>query len=289
MWIDVGKLIREHVPDKNGKTLPADLSSGSFEFRDLTDIGVGSLFEGKLIYDKTYGHVTYGCSLCCVYNAPFLAFNPLGIPFTGDSQNGVTAYENCSGIYLDVSNQFLYGWHTGSTAIATVNYMGTHHGAGVGSTTSNTSGYLTHSYARNCPAARFTPSGGANVQVPVPTKVLPIATLSQGVIICSNGQGWNRIFTNQLQDQFGRGYPHAGIVMADILSFGTNQLGLSPETGSATTNSNGSWGDFYADCTSACPSSGQSNALQTWTYNGIPLAHANTVIYKCTSITIDGF
>ena len=26
MWIDVGKLIREHVPDKNGKTLPADLT-----------------------------------------------------------------------------------------------------------------------------------------------------------------------------------------------------------------------------------------------------------------------
>jgi len=29
MWIDVGKLIREHAPDKNGKTLPADLTSGS--------------------------------------------------------------------------------------------------------------------------------------------------------------------------------------------------------------------------------------------------------------------
>ena len=61
MWIDVGKLIREHLPDKNGKTLPADLTSGSYEFRDLTDIAIGSLFEGKLIYDKTYGHVTYGC------------------------------------------------------------------------------------------------------------------------------------------------------------------------------------------------------------------------------------
>jgi hypothetical protein len=57
MWIDLGKLIREHVPDKNGKPLPPDLSSGSYEFRDLTNTGAGTLFEGKVIYDKTYGHV----------------------------------------------------------------------------------------------------------------------------------------------------------------------------------------------------------------------------------------
>jgi hypothetical protein len=39
MWIDVGKLIREHVADKNGKTLPPDLTMGSYEFRDLVNKG----------------------------------------------------------------------------------------------------------------------------------------------------------------------------------------------------------------------------------------------------------
>lgn len=43
MWIDVGKLIREQVPDKNGKFLPQDLTSGSYQFRDLTDKFIGSL------------------------------------------------------------------------------------------------------------------------------------------------------------------------------------------------------------------------------------------------------
>ena len=51
MWIDVGQLIREQVPDKNGKTLPSDLTMGSYEFRDLTNKGVGTLFEGKVIYE----------------------------------------------------------------------------------------------------------------------------------------------------------------------------------------------------------------------------------------------
>ncbi len=39
----------------NGKTLPSDLTMGSYEIRDLTNKGVGTLFEGKVIYDKTYG------------------------------------------------------------------------------------------------------------------------------------------------------------------------------------------------------------------------------------------
>jgi hypothetical protein len=49
MWIDVGKLIREHVPDKNGNVLLPELTSGTYEFRDLTNKGVGALFEGKVV------------------------------------------------------------------------------------------------------------------------------------------------------------------------------------------------------------------------------------------------
>ncbi len=37
MWTDIGKLIRENVPDKDGKTLPADLTIGSYQIRDLTN------------------------------------------------------------------------------------------------------------------------------------------------------------------------------------------------------------------------------------------------------------
>jgi len=36
MWMDIGKLIREGAPDKDGNTLPGTLTSGSYEIRDLT-------------------------------------------------------------------------------------------------------------------------------------------------------------------------------------------------------------------------------------------------------------
>lgn len=72
MWIDIGKLIRENVADKNGKTLPQDLTYGSYDIRDLGNKGIGALFEGKIMYDTTYGHVTYGCGVCCGYKPPVL-------------------------------------------------------------------------------------------------------------------------------------------------------------------------------------------------------------------------
>jgi hypothetical protein len=77
MWIDVGKLIRESVPGTNGKPLPANLTSGSYEIRDLNNHAIGTFFEGKVIYDKTYGHVTYGCGLCCGDKRIQLWFDPL--------------------------------------------------------------------------------------------------------------------------------------------------------------------------------------------------------------------
>ena len=135
MWIDVGRLIRERVPDKNGKTMPMDLASGSYEFRNLTDPGNATLFEGKVIYDKTYGHVAYGCGGPCCDTNPYVQFNPLGVPFQGTSGQSVYVPDNCGG--LSLYNFPFYGnWSTGSQSIATVDYYAKHTGVGMGSTTS---------------------------------------------------------------------------------------------------------------------------------------------------------
>jgi hypothetical protein len=167
MWIDVGKLIREQVPDKNGKPLPLDLTMGSYEFRDLTNRGVGTLFEGKVIYDKTYGHVAYGCAACCGYAqlAAAVMYDPLGVPFQGTAGQGVTAPDMCQGGALaDVSDIFWGSWSTANSSIATVDTYGTHSGMLVGSTTSQTHGCLNNNDSlRNCPLKCVLPSGGVNV------------------------------------------------------------------------------------------------------------------------------
>jgi hypothetical protein len=164
MWIDVGRLISEHVPDKNGNLLPGDLTSGSYEFRDLTNKHIGTLFEGKIVYDKTYGHVTYGCGYCCGYNYVQLMRNPLGVPLDLTADNAVQARDVCAGITVDVSDAFYNNWSTASTTIATVDYYGTHTGHALGSTTSNTHGDLP-SKTRFCPINTCYPGGGDNVAV----------------------------------------------------------------------------------------------------------------------------
>ena len=165
MWVDVGKLIREHVPDKNGRTLPPDLTMGSYEIRDLTNKGVGRLFEGKVIYDKTYGHVSYGCAGCCGYGDPYVWYNPLGIPFGNGTPQGVDANDMCSGgMPTDMSDTFYGFWNSANTSIATVDYYGTHSGVLVGSTTSSTSGELQINSRPLCPIRQRNPGGGDNVK-----------------------------------------------------------------------------------------------------------------------------
>jgi hypothetical protein len=166
MWMDIGKLIRENVPDKTGKTLPSDLTTGSYEFRDLTNKGVGSLFEGKIIYDKTYGHVTYGCALCCGWSIPTpLWYDPISVIITSFQDDGVYAWYPCENQYDDVSTAFYNGWSSGAPSVVTVDSYGTHHGVAVGSTTSQTFGVLqSNNVHLMCPTHGYTPSGSANVQ-----------------------------------------------------------------------------------------------------------------------------
>ena len=163
MWIDVGKLIREHVPDKNGNVLPPILASGSFEFRDLTNKGIGNLFEGKVVYDKIYGHVTYGCGGCCGYNAPYHWYNPLGVPLAAQAGNGVDAYDTCGSYVDDLSSLYWGTWTTGNQSIATVDYYANHTGVAVGATTSAAHASIQRNFRPTCPINPTAPAGNDNV------------------------------------------------------------------------------------------------------------------------------
>jgi len=201
MWIDVGKLIQLSVPDKNGKTLPRNLTSGSYEFRDLTHTGVGTLFEGKVIYDKTYGHAAYGCATCCGYNATELFFNPVGIPLPGPPvDDGVWGYNVCDQQYEDVSSSFYGNWGSGNSSIVTVDPYGVHTPQNVGSTTSSTSAYLeSTAHYPICPDQNHAPSGGANVGNPA--QLLVIGDTTTNPTNCPNTK--LRILAYQIQDANG--------------------------------------------------------------------------------------
>ena len=186
MWMDIGKLIRESVPDKTGKPLPSDLTSGSYEARDLTNKGVGTLFEGKVIYDKTYGHVTYGCAGCCGDTTPvYLYYNPISVAVGGLAYDGVLVYNTCDSGTDDVSDSFWNDWTSGNTSIVTINAYGAHSGMSAGSTTSQTAGVLAMARPRTCYNQPFTPNGGVNVTPPMTLSCSPSSVARGSSVTCT--------------------------------------------------------------------------------------------------------
>lgn len=123
-------------------------------------------------------------------------------------------------------------------------------------------------------------------------QVEPIDTASESQISCTSGFGWERWTTNQVQYFDGSAFAFAGMTVADKLTprTTTNALGISgTETGYAPTTGDGSFTDHYYVCSTACPqSSGESDVWQSWTVDSFGLPHINLVVYKCSSIKIDG-
>ena len=163
-----GKLIREQVLDKNGNVLPNTVTSGSYQLRDLTNKAIGSLFEGKVTYDKTYGHVAYGCAECCGYaDAPYMYYDPLGVALGLQSGQDVWDDDLCTGQQSSILFAISPGsWTTGNGAIATAS-KAVLTGVAVGSTTNGASGSLTTGIGggggRKCPIVPINPNGQTNV------------------------------------------------------------------------------------------------------------------------------
>lgn len=119
MWIDVGRLVHDQIPDSDGRTIPPDVMTGSYELRDVDHPLIGSLYEGKLVIDKTYGHATYGCGLCCGYIDVVLIPAPFDEPPGIDNDDVIQTEDTCSGEIVDVTSAG-YNWGSSNTAVATL-------------------------------------------------------------------------------------------------------------------------------------------------------------------------
>jgi len=119
LWLDLGHLIRDQVPDSDGHTLPPDTMAGSYELRDLDHATVGQLYEGKLVVDKTYGHAAYGCGDCCGYSIPELVPDSYAGPPDDSYDEVMQCTEQCGGEVVDVADAAT-NWKSSNTAVATL-------------------------------------------------------------------------------------------------------------------------------------------------------------------------
>jgi hypothetical protein len=118
-WINMAELIRGQIPDAKGAKFPAELTTGSYDVRQPDGAGYPSLLKNKIIVDKTYGHLAYGCALCCGYTGT--SFNPA--PFAGavgaGTLNTILAQDACDQWQDDVTNIWT-SWGSDNPPVATV-------------------------------------------------------------------------------------------------------------------------------------------------------------------------
>jgi hypothetical protein len=181
MALDFGKLIHDRVPDKNGHTLPPGLTEGTYRLLDLNENPVGSLYEGKEIVDKTYGHASYTCMICCGPDSPWMMYDPLSVLIGGSGNQSVQAVNSCSERPVDVTGDFPTWW-TDNSSIATASASQIN-GIAVGSTNHNALsinmywGPKEDSGGSDCPLSQEQLFAATNV-TPVITSVSP----SRGLI-----------------------------------------------------------------------------------------------------------
>jgi hypothetical protein len=162
--------------------LPPDLTYGAYRILDLSDGAAGSLYEGKVILDKTYGHAAYGCALCCNFVTPFMEFNPLSVGTNATSTQQVEAGDSCGGGNQTITEYFP-DWWTDNTAIATAN-RNVITGVSAGTTNHHAESEEMYwgraEYFSVCPLSQQQPSAPTNVQVPTSLKVVSATILQTG-------------------------------------------------------------------------------------------------------------
>jgi hypothetical protein len=180
-WFDLNEIINSQIPDRNGKIIPSDVTSGSYSFQDVAE-GVAKLFEGKVVIDKTWGHATYGCAICCPSLRVRLTPNPANLT-VGQTISESAYIEECDGSYTGTGS---FGYSTYNQNIATIDYNGTALlGVGPGTTSIHASAwsYRNTCYGDECCNAYVTgvtASASVAGQIPTSLRFLSATALPTG-------------------------------------------------------------------------------------------------------------
>jgi hypothetical protein len=287
--VDLAQLREQGIADQQGRRMPLALEEGTFEVETSDTSNDALLFAAATSpsADPAAAPAPLG-AYCCGRVAPYIQPYPMWVFLYEFSLASVYVQDTCTGQRRGTAAS----WWTDDTMIASVDSLGNVYGFGPGATNVDAEVELWLSGPFGCGDHWFE-TVYAPVNVRQPYQVQVGWTVNQGYAQCAlSGQnGWIRNVENELEDQFGFAIQQSQILMADTISIGSpNDLGISGQlTGSDTTDASGQWFDTYYVCSYACPSSsGETDALQTWTYDGIGLPHTNAIKYKCSAITVDG-
>ena len=195
MWVNLAQLVRNRVADRNGNTLPADVSSVTYDVKDLTPGGY-SLMVNPLATNSTYGFGAGKLNAnCCSYNDP--TWIPDAFTFDGaggDDPADIGATDSCDGDVYNESIDFTT-WSSDNTAVAVVTTQNVR-AAGDGSATGTAVGHLLMGVGSYCAYQQTSATVPITVQTPDHVSVV---VDNEGYPQCAQNQ--EPIYLRQMQMQ----------------------------------------------------------------------------------------
>ena len=161
----MAQLVRQRIPDREGNTLPVDVSSVTYDLQDLTQRS-HSLTVGELAVGGTWGvqAVQPPCPECCGQDVLGFSPDPVDLATGNTDTVAIDGVEACNGDPTVLTPDFT-SWGSGNSSIASVSYAKVK-GLAVGSTTGYANGLVQVPGACACnfvPAETYVP---IFVQVP---------------------------------------------------------------------------------------------------------------------------
>jgi hypothetical protein len=118
MWVNLAQLVRQRVPDRKGNTLPIDVSSVTYDLRDLTESS-HSLTVDETAVDRTWGPTAITQFPVCGCGLQSVGIDPgeIDIIVNGLENLGVYGADSCGNGDILLTNDFT-SWGSNNTAVA---------------------------------------------------------------------------------------------------------------------------------------------------------------------------
>src|SRR5579871_1374673 len=188
MWVNLARLVRDRVADRNGNTLPVDLKSVTYELRDLAP-GLGSLSVGSLALDDTFGFsiTPPPCPSCCPLIAIQFDSGFLDLPPGVTDPVGIIGQNQCTGAQVNVTADF-GTWSSNNDGIAKASYAKVQ-GIAPGSAVVSADGFVNGPGECECSPVMQNPTLQVNVQPQITGITPPRGLIGNSVSVTIKGNG----------------------------------------------------------------------------------------------------
>jgi hypothetical protein len=299
--LDIRQLITSGTPDMGGKKLPPDSTSGDASWF-TSDAGNGA---GRVLVSNPQSALArnFSCGSNIVLCGSYLGTSTATFAVGGTGAlgpvygNECTAWSpsDCSGQnYCTGCASGNYFWTSLNNSVAPLSGASNAPGANFYGQAGGSATGQGQIYNSSC---SFISDGTNNVQVPTASRITQNINNQSisGAPYCPTGiSGWLRVANKIVTDQNHTDMVVGGQNLTEQVTIPQpNGLGISTvKTGTATTNAQGLFQDTFYVCSSSCPSS-KNTVTATQTISDSLNGHNytltnNSIVYSCSSITING-